>query len=189
MNKLRFFLIGYTTFFLVTNLLSSYEVKSANLLSKSTIRDEQPTLLVQNKTTLESINWGFFSYYIRYPHDTEYPYPNAIYKSVVYLERKNNIIYIYNTYLRRPLGQANGCGGLGCDMGKGSLLGTLKLQRRGNFLVVTEATEQAKILNNVKCQVQGDDTVPVLSCIGTFQSELNPNAFPFTVIYEFGSGT
>jgi hypothetical protein len=49
-----------------------------------------------------------------------------IYSSALYTEVSQNTLKIYNTYKLEPFGKNARCGGLGCDLGQGQLVGTLE---------------------------------------------------------------
>jgi len=118
------------------------------------------SLAQRNQLTLENefVEWAFVGYEWLSANDR-----SSIYESTIYIEVKGNTMSIYNTYNREPLGRIASCGGLGCDLGKGSLLATLSFANQGNAYVVRDASQKAAFLKGSRCKVV-PDAMPVLEC-------------------------
>ncbi|MBE9009140.1 hypothetical protein IQ250_02850 [Pseudanabaenaceae cyanobacterium LEGE 13415] len=108
-----------------------------------------------------------------------------IYSSAVYVEVKQNTLNIYNTYKLDPFGKNARCGGLGCDLGKGQVVGTLNFEPQGSQFIVRNASGQASFLKGARCRV-AEGYVKVLECTST----QNPaSRAGMSSIFRFTPGT
>ena len=107
-----------------------------------------------------------------------------IYSSALYTEISQNTLNIYNTYKLDPFGKNARCGGLGCDLGKGQMVGTLKFEPQGGRLIVREASGKAKFLAGAQCSVIGEYWL-VLEC----RSNRSPNSGNMLSIFRFSPGS
>ncbi|ACB54595.1 hypothetical protein cce_5249 (plasmid) [Crocosphaera subtropica ATCC 51142] len=186
MNKLRNCLLHYSGYIIGIHILFISPVESANIsTSLDFSSDIQISLLRQQNTkTIESqLGWkGFFSLYRMFPdrpdnYDEEFPY------SIVYLEPIGNSLNIYNSYVKKPLGQLAGCNTHYCDRAKASLIGRLNFKEQGNQWIVTEASGQTRILfDNARCEIYRKSKT--LICKGFYKVENYPMT-PVPAIYKF----
>jgi len=147
----------------------------------------------QTSTTLEEAwpHGGFASYqwlrlqqawpdndFATYEWRPSYQNRDVLYSSSVYIEVVGNTLKIYKANLSEPLGQRSRCGGLGCDLAKGSLVATLNLEHRRtleidpnrqpfplivNLFVVGETSERASFLQGAQCRT----VYHMLECVST----------------------
>lgn len=107
-----------------------------------------------------------------------------IYSSAVYTEINQNTLNIYNTYQLDPFGKYARCGGLGCDLGKGQLIATLKFESKGSSFVVKEASGNASFLKGSQCKLV-ESYLKVLECTST----QNPSGNRMPSIFRFSPGS
>lgn len=110
----------------------------------------------------------------------------TIYSSAVYTEVNQNTLSIYNTYNRAPLGQYARCGGLGCDLGKGQLVATVKFERKGSGFIVREASSKAGFLVGAQCRLV-DSYMVILECKSNKSPAIGTVNIPS--IFRFAPGT
>lgn len=107
-----------------------------------------------------------------------------LYSSSLYLSVSGNTLSIYNTYNAEPLGRLARCGGLGCDLGTGSLVATLEFVQQGsNLFTVQSASSRASFLQGAQCRIVGN----VLQALECF-SEQGPSA-DMPSVFRFSPGT
>lgn len=104
-----------------------------------------------------------------------------IYSSALHTEISQNTLSIYNTHKLDPFGKNARCGGLGCDLGKGQLVATLKFEPKGNRFIVREASSKAGFLTGAQCRLVAGYMV-VLECTSNKSpaSSNMPSIFRFT---------
>ena len=107
-----------------------------------------------------------------------------IYSSALYTEINQNTLSIYNTHKLEPFGKNARCGGLGCDQGKGEMIGTLKFEPNRNRFIVREASGKAGFLKGAQCQIV-DDYMLVLECT----SNKSPATINMPSIFRFSPGS
>jgi hypothetical protein len=107
-----------------------------------------------------------------------------IYSSALYTEISQNTVSIYNTYRLEPFGKSARCGGLGCDLGKGQLVGTLKFEPKGNRFIVREASGKAGFLAGAQCGVI-EGYALILECT----SSKTPASSNMPSIFRFAPGS
>jgi len=100
----------------------------------------------------------------------------TLYQSAIYLELNRNKLSIYNTYNRAPLGMYTRCGGLGCDLGKGSLVGTLNFKKQQDTFIVESATGQSSFLKGAQCTL--DESRLLVSAILECRTNKTPLPLP-----------
>lgn len=142
-----------------------------------------PTLAQQKNNSLSQVwkdaNKTFVSFdWLRAENNT------VIYSSALYTEISQNTLSIYNTYKLEPFGKSVRCGGLGCDLGKGQLVGTLKFEPQGNRFIVREASGKAGFLTGAQCSVK-DSYALILECI----SSKTPASSNMPSIFRFAPGS
>lgn len=93
---------------------------------------------------------------------------SILYSSTVFLEVAGNQVYVYNTYLRDPLGSFSRCGGLGCDLGRGSRIGSLSFRNtvhnQSPIYSILNSDGQASFMQGSICQVIDDNVFDKLMC-------------------------
>lgn len=135
----------------------------------------------QTSQTLQSA-WGFSSGFTFF-HWLRAEDKGKVYSSTVHILVKNNKLSIFNAYQREPLGQLARCGGLGCDLGKGSLIATLKFLRQGDRFIIKTTSSKATFLKGASCKV--DKTgLSSLECL----SDEGPQG-KFPSLFKFLSGS
>ncbi len=107
-----------------------------------------------------------------------------IYSSALYTEISQNTLSIYNTYKLEPFGKNARCGGLGCDLGKGQLVGSLKFEPKGSRFIVHEASGKAGFMVGAQCSVV-DSYALVLECV----SSKTPASSNMPSIFRFSPGS
>ena len=65
---------------------------------------------------------GFYTYLLGRAEDNK-----VLYKSIIFLEPEEEKISIYRAIGKDPLGRYTRCGGLGCDLEKQDLIGTINI--------------------------------------------------------------
>jgi hypothetical protein len=100
------------------------------------------------------------------------------------IQIKQNTLNIYNTYKLDPFGKNARCGGLGCDLGKGALVATLKFEPKGSSFIVREASGKAGFLTGARCRIV-DGYAPVLECA----SNKSPASSNMQSVFRFAPGS
>jgi hypothetical protein len=109
---------------------------------------------------------------------------SEIYSSPVYTEINQNTLNVHNTYRLDPFGKNARCGGLGCDLGKGQLIATLRFDSKGDSFLIKEASGNAAFLKGSQCRlIRG--YVQVLECTST----QNPSGSKMPSIFRFSPGS
>jgi hypothetical protein len=142
-----------------------------------------PAFAQQRNSSLSEVwgdaNKGFVSFsWLRAEDNRE------IYSSALYTEISQNTLSIYNTYKLEPFGKNARCGGLGCDLGKGQLVGSLKFDPKGSRFIVREASGKAGFLAGAQCRVV-ESYMKVLECL----SSKTPASSDMPSIFRFAPGT
>ena len=145
-------------------------------------RTDAAFVIAQNGSTLSQA-WldgnGFTSFQWLRAEDR-----GKLHSSVVYTEVKQNTLKIYNTYQRDPMGKNARCGGLGCDLNKGQLVGTLNFESRGGTFTVRSASGNTAYLKGARCRLT-QNFMQTLECT----SNQNPANTNMTSIFLFVPGT
>jgi hypothetical protein len=92
---------------------------------------------------------GYYQYYVGRAEDNK-----VLYQSTVFLKPVGEKVSIYRTVKKDPLGKFIRCGGLGCDLEKHDLIGTLNIKNSSSGLRVVRATGSSKFLLNSICSYQ-----------------------------------
>lgn len=108
-----------------------------------------------------------------------------VYSSAVYVDIKQNTLNIYNTYKLDPFGKYARCGGLGCDLGKGQVVGILNFESQGSQFIVRNASGQVSFLKGARCRIS-ERHVKVLECTSTQNPASRADIFS---IFRFTPGT
>jgi hypothetical protein len=109
------------------------------------------------------------------------PGGDTIYSSTLYTEISQNTLSIYNTYVRDPFGSNAICGGLGCDLGKGQLIATLRFESQGSRFIIRQTSGRTDFLLGAQCHLV-DSYMTVLVCTSN-NSPMpysRPNIFRFS---------
>ncbi len=157
-------------------------ILSVGLLLSHTLDAKSQRTQVAQTQTLET-NWsdapGFADFTWHRAEDD-----GEVYSSVVYLSLSGNKLSIYNTYNAAPLGHLARCGGLGCDLGTGQLLGILEVtQQDRNLFIVTNASDKTSFLQGAQCRVE-ESYLQVFECF----SLRGPDA-EVPSVFRFSPGT
>lgn len=108
----------------------------------------------------------------------------TVYESILAGRFSVNSIYLYSTANRYPIGEFARCGGLGCDLEVGKLLGLLIFTKQGDILHVHSGTMSLNFLTGAQC-VLTERPLPTLKCY----SLKTPVGIAMPSMFEFSSGT
>lgn len=123
---------------------------------------------------------GYYTYLLETAEDNK-----VLYKSIVFLEPEEEKISIYRAIGKDPLGRYTRCGGLGCDLEKQDLIGTINITNRSSGLRVVNATGASKFLLNSTCSAKEDRFATSLFC----RSKTLPNGQAMNTVVAFIPGS
>ena len=123
---------------------------------------------------------GYYTYLLGRAEDNK-----VLYKSIVFLEPEGEKISIYRAIGKDPLGRYTRCGGLGCDLEKQDLIGTVNITNSSSGLRVVAATGASKFLLNSTCSAKEDRFATSLFC----RSKTLPNGQAMNTVVAFIPGS
>ena len=123
---------------------------------------------------------GYYQYYLGRAEDNK-----VLYQSAVFLQPVGDKVSIYREIKKDPLGKFTRCGGLGCDLEKQDLIGTLDIANSSSGLRVVGATGSSKFLLNSICSYQEGPNDYSLFC----RSKTLPNGVTMDTAVAFIPGS